>query len=546
MTIAGTDSSGGAGIQADIKTFTAFGCYGTSVITAMTAQNTTGVQGVHPSPPEFVRQQLHSVLSDVKIEAIKTGMLFDADNTVAVAASLKAHFGGPGSAMPPLVCDPVCVSTSGHTLLQPDAVKVMISDLFPITALVTPNRQEAELLLSQQDKELKISSLEDMVSAAKKLRELGPKAVLLKGGHIVITMQDIERVCSSNPDIEVVKDALLGDNMEILQASEADAATRELVVDVLHQSNGSTSIFVRPRINSTSTHGTGCTLSAAITSALARGLSIRDATSLATSYTHAGIETAFPIGSGYGPLNHMHSITLRNIPKPTLSNPHPFTRLLIKSTSKIWKEYVEHDFVKQLGQGTLRRECFIHFIKQDYHYLKYYGRAYALLGAKSPSYPAIQAAAQTMFNVVNEVKTHVSFCEQWGITEEELKSTPESSATTAYGAFIIDTGLQGDRSKLIMALAACLLGYGEVGLWLRKQASLPNSWVKWEGNPYLKWMEDYSGEHYQNAVKAGLDTIEAEAAADPPSIVRFQEWVATWERCTRLEKGFWDMALGLL
>ncbi|TFK45533.1 hypothetical protein OE88DRAFT_1669126 [Heliocybe sulcata] len=512
----------------------------------MTAQNTTGVQNVHPSPPEFVRQQLNSVLSDIKIEAIKTGMLFDADNTLAVAAGLKAHFGGVNSPkMPPLVCDPVCVSTSGHTLLQADAVKVMISDLFPITTLVTPNRQEAELILSQSGKQMEINSLEDMISGAMKLRGLGPAAVLLKGGHITLSMEEVRRVCDSSADIDVVRDGLLEENMEILQVAETDPSARHVVVDVLHQ-DGATTVFVRPRVDSTSTHGTGCTLSAAIACALAKGHNIKEATRLGTTYTHTGIEMAFPVGTGFGPLNHMHSIILRSIPLPTPSIPHPFTRLLIQATSGIWKSYVEHDFVKQLGRGTLPRECFIHFIKQDYHYLKYYGRAYALLGAKSPSFSAIGASAQTMLNVVTEVKTHASFCAQWGVSHKELDTTLESPATTAYGAFIIDTGLQGDRSKLVMALAACLLGYGEVGLWLRKEASKPNSWVKWEGNPYVKWMEDYSGEHYQNAVRAGLEAIEAEAVADPPSRARFNEWVKIWGRCTSLEKGFWDMAMGLL
>lgn len=178
---------------------------------------------------------------------------------------------------------------------------------------------------------------------------------------------------------------------------------------------------------------------------------------------------------------------------------------------------------------------------------------------------------------------HRAYCAQWGITEEELNTTPEAPATTAYGAFILDTGLRGksiravhpsqpssydfrtgDTSRLVMALAACLLGYGEVGLWLKKEAARPGSWVKLEGNPYKKWIDDYSGPHYQNAVKLGLggatpvqllvsrgadnnaDTIEELAVFDPPSPGRFLEWQDTWERCVRLEKGFWDMSIGLL
>ncbi|KAI0648441.1 Phosphomethylpyrimidine kinase-domain-containing protein [Trametes meyenii] len=543
LTIAGSDSSGGAGIQADLKTFTAFGCYGMSVITALTAQNTTGVQGVHPSPPDFIEKQIHSVLDDIEVQAIKIGMLFDADNTRAVARTLKAHYAN--ATLPPLVVDPVCVSTSGHTLLAPEAVAVLIEELFPLATLITPNKPEAELLLSQKDIPFKISTLEDMISASEKLLFLGSKAVLLKGGHVELTFSDVEQLAAARADVAVVREELLLDNMEILRAHEKDFATRPLVVDVLREAER-TILFVSPRIESKSTHGTGCTLAAAIASLLGNGQSVAEATRQGTSFTHVGIETAFPVGHGHGPLNHLHALTPRLVPPPTASNPHPLTRILIQSASQTWKDYVEHDFVKQLAQGTLPRECFLHFIKQDYLYLRYYARAYGLLVAKSATYGAIESATQTIINVINEVATHKAFCAQWGITEADLAATPESPSTTAYGAFLLDTGLQGDSAKLVMALAACLLGYGEVGLWLKKEAAKPDSWVKLGGNPYLRWIEDYSGEHYQGAVRLGLETIEALAVADPPNALRFREWCAIWEKCTRLEKGFWDASLKLL
>ncbi|KAI0823863.1 Phosphomethylpyrimidine kinase-domain-containing protein [Trametes gibbosa] len=543
LTIAGSDSSGGAGIQADLKAFTAFGCYGMSVITALTAQNTTGVQGVHPSPPEFVEQQLHSVLSDIPVQGIKTGMLFDAENTRAVARALKAHY-IHASQVPPLVVDPVCVSTSGHTLLAPGAVQVLIDELCPLATLITPNKAEAELLLSQKGEDVHIATLEDMISAAEKLLALGSKAVLVKGGHVELTFADVEKVAAARTDLTVVREELLAENMEILQVHEQDIASRSLVVDVLRESE-KTTLFVSPRIDSNSTHGTGCTLSAVLASLLAKGLPLVEATRQATSFTHVGIETAFSVGRGHGPLNHLHALMPRLIPPPTASNPHPLTRILIQSAAQTWKEYVEHDFVKQLAQGTLPRESFLHFIKQDYLYLKYYARAYGLLVAKSSTYSSIQSATQTIVNVINEVATHKAFCAQWGISEAELAATPESPSTTAYGAFLLDTGLQGDSAKLIMALAACLLGYGEVGLWLKKEAAKPNSWVTLQGNVYLKWIEDYSGEQYQTAVKLGLETIEALAVADPPNELRFQEWCAIWEKCTRLERGFWDASMKL-
>ncbi|KII89421.1 hypothetical protein PLICRDRAFT_160775 [Plicaturopsis crispa FD-325 SS-3] len=545
LTIAGSDSGGGAGIQADLKTFTALGCYGTSVLTALTAQNTLGVQAIHPVPPEFVSQQIRSVLQDIEIHALKTGMLLDVDNVRAVVAALKAHY-AEGNPMPPLVCDPVCVSTSGHTLLQPDAIDALITDVFPIATLITPNKSEAEFLLSHRGFPADIRNFEDMLPAARNLATLGPSAVLLKGGHITATLEEVERFNKVHPEIEIFRDALWNHNTEILQVNEETSlGQRQLVADLLYELDGRASLHIRQRIESSSTHGTGCTLSAAIVSALARGQNLRDATETAGSYTHQGIENAFPIGKGHGPLNHLHPLVERQIPRPTASNPHPFTRLLIRGTEKVWKEYVEHDFVKLLGKGTLPRESFLHFIRQDHIYLKYYGRAYGLLAAKSTSYASIASAATVMLHVVRESEMHRSFCAKWGITETELDKTPESSATSAYGAYLLDAGLRGDSMTLILALLACLLGYGEVGLWLKKESTKEGTWMQVDGNPYQKWIDDYSGEDYQNAVKTGLETIEARAAADPPSPARLEEWKEVWERCTRLEKNFWDMAIDL-
>ncbi|KAI0042839.1 hypothetical protein FA95DRAFT_1547085 [Auriscalpium vulgare] len=548
MTIAGSDSGGGAGIQADLKTFTALGCYGTSVVTALTAQNTQGVQGVHAIPPAFVEQQLTSVLSDIAVKAFKTGMLANAGVTATIAHTLRTSNAAPIS----LVCDPVCVSTSGHTLLEPDALATMVRDLFPLAALITPNKAEAELLISHTHPERPaIRSLDDMVGAAHALLELGPRAVLLKGGHLTVCMADARAAMAARPEVVLDRTGLLTENMEILLVVERDPEQAELVADVLCEAveGGAveTTVFLRPRLESTSTHGTGCTLSAAIACGLARGETVVDAVRTAAAYTHDGIAASFPIAAtqGHGPLNHMHPILRRSIPRPTESNPHPFVRLLIRKHAGIWKDYVQHDFVRQLGEGTLAKEHFVHFIKQDYLYLKYYARAHGLLAAKSPEYDKIAASAEIMLHIIRESTMHRTFCAQWGVSPEELDSTPESPACTAYGAYILDIGLRGDASQLLMALAACLLGYGEVGLWLRREAARLDSWVKLAGNPYHKWIEDYSGADYQAAVKVGIERIEEMAQDDPPSPKRFQEWSAVWEKCTRLEKGFWDMAMTL-
>ncbi|KDR82001.1 hypothetical protein GALMADRAFT_60054 [Galerina marginata CBS 339.88] len=545
LTIAGSDPSGGAGIQADLKTFASHGCYGASVITALTAQNTTGVKGIHPCPPQFVEQQINSVLDDLDVRAMKTGMLHDAEIIKAVVDSLKGLCSS--SKLPPLVCDPVCVSTSGHTLLQEDALKTMITDLFPLSTLITPNKSEGELLLSRMGVNLKIENLDTMLAATETLLSSGCQAVLLKGGHITARMKDVVSVQERFPDLKVIKQGLLGENMEILLDSSQHSSfdDPELVVDILLESEKRTTLFVHPRVDSSCTHGTGCTLSSAIASELAKGSSLVNAVKAAESYTHLGIQCATPIGKGHGPLNHLHNIRLSLIPRRTSSNPYPFTQMLIESAATSWKEYVEHDFVRQLGKGTLDRSRFVHFIKQDYLYLKYYARAYGLLAAKSSSFGSIQSSTQTILNILHEIGNHKMFCLTFGITEEDLEKTPESPATTAYGAYILDTGLQGDTTKLIMALIACLLGYGEVGLWLKKQSNVESTWVVLEGNPYKHWIEEYSGEMYQEAVRMGLETIESCAVADPPSEARLNEWKAVWERCTKLEKGFWDMAMEL-
>ncbi|EJD06229.1 uncharacterized protein FOMMEDRAFT_104743 [Fomitiporia mediterranea MF3/22] len=548
MTIAGTDPSGGAGIQADLKTFTALQCYGTSVATALTAQNTTGVQGVFPVPPDFIEKQLTSVLTDTGVAAFKTGMLYDAANARAVARCLRELY--KEKPVPPLVIDPVCVSTSGHTLLEAEAVAVLAKELFPLATLVTPNKAEAELLLKElsTDEQKAISSIDDALDAASSLAKLGSCDVLLKGGHFTVMAGDISSFVASHETDNRVRVIWEGidENMEILQTKPVNADA-SLVIDILYEREGNvTTVFARPRIDSTSTHGTGCTLSSAIACYLARGNSVMEAVRLASEYTHAGIKTAFSFGKGNGPLNHMHAFLPRVVPPPTKEDPYPFTRALIRSNASVWKQYVEHPFVKQLGEGTLRRESFLHFVKQDYQYLKYYARAYGLLVAKSRRFADIKPATDTIVNVLNEVTMHKSYCAaELGITEIELESTPESPATTAYGAFLLDSGLRGDETHLIVTLAACLLGYGEVGLWLKSQAQKPNPWVKWEGNPYLRWIEDYSGVRYQNAVRSGLDILELAAREDPPSPKRFEQWREVWGKCTMLEKQFWDMAMEL-
>ncbi len=252
LTIAGSDSGGGAGIQADLKTFHAFGVFGTSAVTAVTVQNTLGVTGVHPIPVDVVRAQIRSVVRDLEPAACKTGMLATADLVEAVAAALAAE------APIPFVLDPVMVATSGDRLLDEDAVEAVLSELLPLCALVTPNLDEAGILTGGD-----VASEADMAAAAKRLVELGAGAALVKGGHM-----------SGDRVVDVLWDG-----------------------SALHR-------WERDRIRTSSTHGTGCTLSAAATAGLARGRPLTRAVEDALDYVHRAIASAPGLGRGHGPLNH--------------------------------------------------------------------------------------------------------------------------------------------------------------------------------------------------------------------------------------------------
>ena len=252
LTIAGSDSGGGAGIQADLKTFAALGVFGTSAITSVTAQNTIGVQGIHDLPPDFVGRQIDSILQDIAIDAAKTGMLSSAAIIEVVADRVRAY------KIERLVVDPVMVAKSGAPLLQPDAVRALIERLLPLALVVTPNVPEAEALSG-----LAISGLDGMRQAARQVYGLGPKYVVVKGGHL-----------------------------------------RARAVDLLFDGSAFTELDAE-RIDTPHTHGTGCVFSAAIAAEVAKGRPVPEAVGAAKRFVTAAIRHGFRLGKGYGPTDPM-------------------------------------------------------------------------------------------------------------------------------------------------------------------------------------------------------------------------------------------------
>ena len=253
LIIATSDSSGGAGIQADIKTITALSGYAMTAIAALTAQNTEGVFGIVDIDPDFVRLQIEVCANDIGVDAIKIGMLHNDKNMTAAAKALQSHLPNV-----PTVVDPVMFAKSGAKLMTDDAVRMIKVELMPLTTLLTPNIPEAEALAG-----MKITNMEDMKHCAMMLRTMGPEAVLLKGGHMP------------------------GDTVMDILVGEDDIVT-----------------LVKPRITTKHTHGTGCTLSSAIATGLAKGLSLTRAVQIAHDYVNQAIKTAPGLGRGYGPLNH--------------------------------------------------------------------------------------------------------------------------------------------------------------------------------------------------------------------------------------------------
>ena len=264
LTIAGSDSGGGAGIQADLKTFSALGVFGMSAVTALTAQNTRQVTGIFPVPPEFIGQQIDAVMEDIGCDAIKIGMLHSPEVIEVVAAKLE-QWGCPN-----VVVDPVMISKSGDKLLRDDAVVALRERLLPLATLITPNLPEASVLLKEA-----IETAEQMPGAARDLALLGPTGVLVKGGHL----------------------------------------TGQTSHDLLFEStHGTMETFPCDRVETPNSHGTGCTLSSAITAGLARGLGLTQAVAQAKAYITGALKAGagYQTGKGHGPVHHFYHLWDRN------------------------------------------------------------------------------------------------------------------------------------------------------------------------------------------------------------------------------------------
>ncbi|KAI2785289.1 Phosphomethylpyrimidine kinase-domain-containing protein [Daldinia loculata] len=497
LVIAGSDSSGGAGLEADQKVIAAHGCYAMTATTALTAQNTTGVSDIHHIPPEFVRKQIDAVFTDIQPGVVKTGMLASARTIETVARALKDY------KVETLVLDPVMVATTGAKLLPLDAVNELRTLLLPQTFILTPNIPEAQLLLSESGKgTVDIQRVDDLEVIAQKVLGLGPKWVLVKGGHVPFK-----------------KDGSIATTPE----------ERELVVDLLFGEGQATRIE-SPYIDSTNTHGTGCSLASAIASNLSKGLKPVEAVKAACRYVEAGIKTAPGYGKGNGPINHFHSVL--TLP---FSRGHFLEYLLERpDVSPVWHQFINHPFVLALGNGELPLESFKGYLIQDYLYLVHFARANALASYKSKNMEDIAAGAKIVSHIHTEMKLHLDYCKEFGISKEEIEATEEHQACTAYTRYVLDIGQSEDWIGLQVAIAPCLLGYGAIAKQLHGDPR-----TKTEGNTYWKWILNYIEEDYVEAVGTVSALMEKNAVLQSPS--RIEELVKIFIHATRMEIGFWEI-----
>ncbi|KIV99757.1 phosphomethylpyrimidine kinase [Verruconis gallopava] len=500
LVIAGSDSSGGAGLEADQKVIAAHGGYAMTATTALTAQNTKGVVDIHHVPPEFLKKQIDACLEDIGVDVVKTGMLASTETIKVVADALKRH------KVCRTVVDPVMVSTSGAQLLPKDSVKPLLSDVLPLTTVLTPNIPEAQLLLEEAGFPFrKPERKDDLVAIAKGLQKLGPKYVLLKGGHLPLTKDgDVSAAAADHHTV-----------FNVLVSSD-----QEYIIENNYQ-------------RSKNTHGTGCSLASAIAANLANGLDVPAAVQAASRYVEAGIKYSQSIGHGSGPINHFHSTY--SLP---FSADHFVDYILERSDVRIpWSDYTEHEFVRQMAEGTLPVERFKYYLIQDYLFLIQFSRANALAAYKANNMRDINRSAEIVRHIQAETSLHISYCEQeFGISKEQIISTEEDQACTAYTRFVLDIGHQQDFFALQIALLPCLLGYGVIA---RRLYDDPKT--KKEGNLYWKWIKNYVADDYVEAVQLGRKLVEKEARKI--SLHRLEELVDIFIKGTKLEKGFWDMGM---
>ncbi|MBC2680971.1 bifunctional hydroxymethylpyrimidine kinase/phosphomethylpyrimidine kinase [Corynebacterium sp. 4HC-13] len=476
LSIAGTDPSGGAGIQADLKSIGAAGGYGMSVTTALVAQNTQGVRSIHIPPQSFLTEQLAAVFDDVTVDAVKVGMLGDATTVATVSDWLDKH------PVPVVVVDPVMVATSGDRLLTEEAEEAVRRFVANHATVVTPNLLELAVLLNTEP----ATSMDETIEQARTLARDVDVAVLAKGGHLT-----------------------------------EDRADNALILP-----DGSVSVIPVPRVETNNTHGTGCSLSSALATRLSGGDSPAHAVEWATRWLRESIEFAdeLQVGRGNGPIDHFHRMRKLSragsavpwfdqmhaaehsdtgggnvqLNKPTISPAGTHTEELWESVSSdIWPEILDLSFIRALGEGTLHTADFAFYLNQDSLYLREYSRALAGLSTRA-SNPEEQVfwAKGAAGALVEEAEMHRT----WLANNSVTLSAHPSPVTKAYTDHLIASVLSQDYVVGVAAVLPCYWLYAEIGAVLHAKNH--------PGHPYSLWLATYADEEFAQATQSAIQWME--------------------------------------
>lgn len=359
------------------------------------------------------------------------------------------------------------VSTSGSQLLPQDAVDTLIKDLLPLTTVLTPNIPEALVLArTAGTPHPEPKSLDDLASILKAVQNLGPKYVLLKGGHL--PLDEHRNSATSEADRREVIDLLIGENHNLLLPSQY--------------------------LKSKNTHGTGCSLASAIAANIAKGLTVVQAAKEGIRYVRAGIETSQDLGKGNGPINHFHSTYMLPF------TPGKFVDYILSrdDVKGPWQEHTQHNFVRQMQDGTLPIDNFRTYLIQDYLFLIQFARANSLAAYKAKHIEDIDRSAAIVRHIFQEMNLHIEYCKGFGLSREDIVNHEEKMACTAYTRYVLEIGVAEDWFALQVALLPCLLGYGVIARRLYEDPA-----TKRDGNTYWKWIENYVADDYAEAVRLG-------------------------------------------
>lgn len=541
LSIAGSDSSGGAGIEADVKTISAHKAYALTCITALTAQNTSGVTAVVETPKEHLHKILRQNFEDFvegydtefPLKVVKTGML-----TQAAAEVLVDFVPYLKEKNIKLVVDPVMVATSGTSLTKDSVIDLCIHKIIPGAFLCTPNFVEAQFLWQSDGIPApKVICIEDFkLFVLETQKRLQCKNLLVKGGHIL--WRDgvrFEGDPSTVPTLEIV---------DILYQSEEDLLTS----------------FSSSYITSNNSHGTGCTLASSIASNISNGVPIERAVALSIHYVHKGMSSVKgKLGHGRGSLNHTVTadLSIREVIEGTdlksrikknygtLFN-YLKTHELVKDS---WANFTRHRFLSLLATNKLPFEDFLFYLKQDFYYLVTYARMHGVAISLAPDCEQIQVQSQIVTNIMTEIEGHkkklltvYNIDYNTADLDYELQPAP---ACLAYCDYLTKVGKSEDFLGIKTALAPCLHGYAEAGVFGKKlreahDGSLGALSTKEQSNIYSSWLEDYTSEWYAKAHENGIKALDLILEKNLLSEQRLLELCQMFRDVTNLEVAFWD------